>query len=50
MQGIRYLKECINENLPNINQEIKEDNQKKLSIAVVGKANEQVYACKRFKR
>ncbi len=39
MQGISYLKECINENLPSINQEIKEDNQKKLSIAVVGKTN-----------
>ena len=34
-----YLKECIDQKLPNINQEIKEDDQKKLSIAVVGKTN-----------
>lgn len=39
MQGISYLKECIDQKLPNINQEVKEDDQKKLSIAVVGKTN-----------
>ena len=39
MQGIRYLKECIVQVLPNLNEEIKGENQRKLSIAIVGKTN-----------